>query len=144
MGIHPSSKAPSNTPEMAKKRTSIQDTVAGLKPLKPGGTVGFSGFRDPGARSTSTSSVKANSPDDAMDSDEDEDAGGKTPVRTEDLETKETSNSTLSVEDAKRQDEVAEGVQKIRVRLRSLKELLSCYQTLMAVPAETTTFGRAS
>ncbi|KAI4287535.1 MAG: hypothetical protein L6R35_003204 [Caloplaca aegaea] len=125
MGIHPSSKAPSNTPEMAKKRTSIQDTVAGLKPLKPGGTVGFSGFRDPGARSTSTSSVKANSPDDAMDSDEDEDAGGKTPVRTEDLETKETSNSTLSVEDAKRQDEVAEGVQKIRLKRQHSAEPLN-------------------
>lgn len=115
MGIHPSSKAPSKTPEMAKKRTSIQDTVAGLKPLKPGGTMGFSGFRDPGAPSTPRGSAKANNPDDAMDSDEDEDAGGKTPVRTEDVDTNEASNSMLSAEDARRQDEVAEGVQKIRV-----------------------------
>lgn len=115
MGIHPLSKGPSRTPEMAKKRASIQDTVAGLKPLKSGGTMGFSGFRDPGARTTSIGTAKANIPDDAMDSDEDEESDDRTPVKTENIETKEASNSMLSAEDARRQDEVAEGVQKIRV-----------------------------
>lgn len=122
MGIFPSSKAPSTTPELAKKRASLQDAFAGLKPLKPGGTMGFSGFRDPSARSTSTGNAKAKASkadmdmDSDEDEDEDEDISGKTPVRGEDAELKEASNSMLSPEDAKRQDEVAEGVQKIRVR----------------------------
>lgn len=52
-----------------------------------------------------------------MDSDEDEDVGGKTPVRTEETDLKDSGNNMLSPEDVRRQDEVAEGVKKIRVRL---------------------------
>lgn len=79
--------------------------------------MGFSGYRDSSARSTATGSAKANAKkaDSDMDSDEDEEAGGKTPVRTEDGDSKEASSMMLSPEDAKRQEEVAEGVQKIRV-----------------------------
>lgn len=50
-----------------------------------------------------------------MESGEDEDVGSRTPARNEDGESKESSNANLSPEDARRQDEVAEGVQKIRV-----------------------------
>lgn len=56
-----------------------------------------------------------NKEDSDMESGEDEDVGSRTPARNEDGESKESSNANLSPEDARRQDEVAEGVQKIRV-----------------------------
>lgn len=81
--------------------------------------MGFSGFRDPSGQSASSSKSKAKGlkADSDMDSDEEEveDVGGKTPVRNEDNEAKDSTNMTLSLEDAQRQDEVAEGVKKIRV-----------------------------
>lgn len=84
--------------------------------------MGFSGFREPSGQSASSSKSKAKGPkaDNDMDSDDDEeeeeeDVGGRTPVRNEDHEAKESSKMTLSLEDARRQDEVAEGVKKIRV-----------------------------
>ncbi|KAL8665099.1 MAG: hypothetical protein Q9202_002499 [Teloschistes flavicans] len=122
MGIIASPKPQTKIPETTAKRKSIQDSFAGLKPLKPGGTVGFSGFREPSGQSASSSKSKAKGPkaDNDMDSDDDdeeeEDVGGRTPVRNEDNEAKESSKMTLSLEDARRQDEVAEGVKKIRLK----------------------------
>lgn len=117
MGILQSPNAPIKTPETTTKRKSLQDAFAGLKPLTPGGTLGFTGFRDSAAQSATKSSdkSKSNKDDSDMDSGEDEDVGGRTPARNEDGESKESSNTNLSPEDARRQDEVAEGVQKIRV-----------------------------
>lgn len=78
--------------------------------------MGFSGFRDPNARRASgKAKAKASKSDSEMDSDEDEDVGSTTPLKIEDADSKADSNNMLSLEDAKRQDEVAEGVQKIRV-----------------------------
>ncbi|KAL8900447.1 MAG: hypothetical protein Q9207_005695 [Kuettlingeria erythrocarpa] len=117
MHILPSSKSQSKTPETAKKRTSMQETFAGLQPLKPGGTMGFSGFRDPNARRASGKvKAKARKSDSEMDSDEDEDVDSTAPLKIEDADSKAESNNMLSPEDAKRQDEVAEGVQKIRLK----------------------------
>lgn len=118
MGIIASPRPQTKVPETTAKRKSIQDSLAGLKPLKPGGAMGFSGFRDPSGQSASSSKSKAKGPkaDSDMDSDDEEaDVGGKTPVRNEDNEAKDSTNMTLSLEDAQRQDEVAEGVKKIRV-----------------------------
>lgn len=116
MGILSPSKVQSQSTTTAKRR-STQADFADLKPLKPGGTVGFSTFRDPTGRSTFSGGPKGrNRSDSEMDSDEDDDFGRKTPEKGEDVEPKETDNSFLSPEDARRQDEVAEGVQKIRVR----------------------------
>lgn len=82
--------------------------------------MGFSGFRDPNARRASgKAKAKASKSDSDMDSDEDEDLGSTTPLKVDDVDTKADSNNMLSPEDAKRQDEVAEGVQKIRVCLQS-------------------------
>ncbi|KAL9592823.1 MAG: hypothetical protein Q9179_006332 [Wetmoreana sp. 5 TL-2023] len=127
MGILQSPKTQIKTPETTAKRKSLQDAFAGLKPLKPGGTVGFSGFRDPSIQSTVTnkSQAKASKADSDMDSDEDEEAGGKTPVKVEDSESKESGIATLSPEDARRQDEVAEGVQKIRLKRQHSAEPLN-------------------
>ncbi|KAI4109409.1 MAG: hypothetical protein L6R37_000566 [Teloschistes peruensis] len=134
MGIIASPRPQTKVPETTAKRKSIQDSLAGLKPLKPGGTMGFSGFRDPSGQSASSSKSKAKGlkADSDMDSDEEEveDVGGKTPVRNEDNEAKDSTNMTLSLEDAQRQDEVAEGVKKIR-----LKRQLSTEGVDMGTPA---------
>ena len=79
--------------------------------------MGFTGFRDSTTQSRSKRSDKSKSKraDSDMDSDEDEDGGGEKPARNDDGESKDSNNTNLSPEDARRQDEVAEGVQKIRV-----------------------------
>ncbi|KAL8862047.1 MAG: hypothetical protein Q9178_001502 [Gyalolechia marmorata] len=127
MGILQSSNAPVKTPEVTAKRKSLQDAFAGLKPLKPGGTLGFSGFRDPTTEPASKRNAKGNAHnvDSDMDSDEDEDVGRKTPARNDNGESKELSRTTLSPEDARRQDEVAEGVQKIRLKRQHSAEPLN-------------------
>ena len=78
------------------------------------------------ARSTSAGSAKAKAPkaDSDMDSDEDDDAGDHTPVRPDNNELKDAGSNMLSPEDARRQDEVAEGVQKIRVSTPTFLVLL--------------------
>ncbi|KAL8812026.1 MAG: hypothetical protein Q9200_001358, partial [Gallowayella weberi] len=117
MGMLQQSNAPVRLPETNSKRKSLQDAFAGLKPLKPGGTVGFSGFRETATQSVRRSGAKSkvSKADSDMDeSDEDDDVADRTPARNEENETQETSHTTLSPEDARRQDEVAEGVQKIR------------------------------
>ncbi|KAI4166167.1 MAG: hypothetical protein LQ342_000053 [Letrouitia transgressa] len=125
MGILSPSKVQSQSTTTAKRR-STQADFADLKPLKPGGTVGFSTFRDPTGRSTFSGGPKGrNRSDSEMDSDEDDDFGRKTPEKGEDVEPKETDNSFLSPEDARRQDEVAEGVQKIRLKRQHSAEPLN-------------------
>ncbi|KAL8670390.1 MAG: hypothetical protein Q9168_005072 [Polycauliona sp. 1 TL-2023] len=127
MGILQSPNAQVKTPETTSKRKSLQDAFAGLKPLTPGGTVGFTGFRDSAAQSTSKRADKGISKkaDSDMESDEDEDAGGRAPARNDDGESKESNHTNLSPEDARRQDEVAEGVQKIRLKRQHSAEPLN-------------------
>ncbi|KAL8947067.1 MAG: hypothetical protein Q9222_006615, partial [Ikaeria aurantiellina] len=127
MGILSSSKTQTKTPEATAKRQSLQDAFTSLKPLKPGGTVGFSGYRDFSDQHTPKGSSKASRSrtDSDMDSDEDDDVGGRTPVKYDDTETKVANNATLSPEDARRQDEVAEGVQKIRLKRQHSAEPLN-------------------
>lgn len=76
--------------------------------------MGFSNFRDSEHR-PSLGDAKDNllKEDSDMDSDEDEDRNAKI-AKQEDAESQD-SNSMLSPEDAKRQGELAEGLQKIRV-----------------------------
>ena len=88
---------------------------ATLKPLKPGGALGFSTFRDTGDRSTSHGVAKKGSKDDSdLDSDEDDVGKGKS-VKQDDADIQDSGVSAMSPDDAKRQGELAEGVQKIRV-----------------------------
>ncbi|KAL8849745.1 MAG: hypothetical protein Q9221_005289 [Calogaya cf. arnoldii] len=141
MGILQSPHAPIKTPESTTKRKSLQDAFAGLKPLTPGGTLGFTGFRDSTTQSASKRSDKSqsNKDDSDMDSGEDDDVGGRTPARNDEGETKESSNTKLSPEDARRQDEVAEGVQKIRLkRQHSAEPLNSRTPTTRKSPASNT------
>lgn len=117
MGILSSPKPQDKPATTTAKRRSVQTDFAKLKPLKPGGALGFSTFRDNEQRSSSHGNVKgktkASDTFDAMDSDEEEDdeAVGK----PEDADAQELSNNLLSPEDARRQGELAEGVKKIKV-----------------------------
>lgn len=117
MGILASPKPQEKPPMTTAKRRSVQMDFANLKPLKPGGALGFSTFRDNESRSTSYGNGKNKDTKklggDAMDSDEDED--DEIVGKLEDVDSSDFTNSTLSPDDAKRQGELAEGVKKIKV-----------------------------
>ena len=84
-----------------------------MKPLKPGGAKGFTGFRDTDTRPPKTKGAKKQQSDE-MDSDEDD--NDVQPEVKQENESQELSNGMLSPEDAKRSGELAEGVKKIKVR----------------------------
>ena len=96
----------------------MQSEFAKLKPLNPNGLMGFSKFRDPNERSETESTThrasKKRSNDE--DSDEDVEVPKEVLIKTEGDDIQE-ANGLLSPEDARRQGELAEGVQKIRVSL---------------------------
>lgn len=116
MGILPSPKQEEKPVASTAKRRSVQTDFANLKPLKAGGALGFSNFRDMGNASTPAGDAKEKpiKEDSDMDSDDDDNYSSKV-VQQEDTESEDVSNTLLSPEDAKRQGELAEGVQKIRV-----------------------------
>ena len=91
------------------KRASIQADIANLKPLKPGGALNFTGVRD----GNSSSQTKDRDGDD-MDSDEDITANPNDKTNDADEEVK---TSSLSPEDARKQGEIADGVEKIQVSI---------------------------
>lgn len=93
----------------ATKRKSLQADFANLGPLKPEGTVGFLNFRD------HDSGPKGKKGDDEMDSDDD-DTDNPILGKADDEEAKDDERF-LSPDDIKRQGELAEGVERIRVSL---------------------------
>lgn len=95
----------------AAKRKSLQADFANLGPLKSEGTVGFLNFRD---HDTSRKGKKGD--DDEMDSD-DEDTDNPILGKADDEEAKDDERF-LSPDDIRRQGELAEGVERIRVSLR--------------------------
>jgi hypothetical protein len=101
------------------KRRSAQLDFGKLAPLKPGGTVGFSSFRDQDISSTrrNKSRKKSNgSVGVAMEEDSDEDdEDGELLGKMEDVDDKEVK-TMLNPEDARSQGELAEGVGRIKVR----------------------------
>ena len=119
MGILPSPKIQDKPVASTAKRRSIQTDFANLKPLKAGGALGFSNFRDTGNQSSMVGDVKDKfiKEDSDMDSDEEEEDCSSKGIKQEDTELQDLQSSLLSPEDAKRQGELAEGVQKIRVSL---------------------------
>lgn len=117
MGILPSPPLASR-PSTTTKRKSGPD-FGDLKPLKPTGGAGFSAFRDT-PRKTIKRKDKAvtKTESDMDDSDEDlaDDEGPPLPTKVEDANGQDDEGKMLSPEDARRQRELAEGVQKIKVR----------------------------
>ena len=132
MGILPSSpKTQDKATAPAGKRRSMQADFANLKPLKPNGLMGFSKFRDPSEANTNgSSSSKAGKKraNDADSDDDDTEVKNEVFIKLEGDEMQDT-NGILSAEDAKRQGELAQGVQKIKVntspRLRYSNILMS-------------------
>lgn len=117
MGVIPSSKAQASTPAAAKRRSGQLD-FSKLGPLKTTGTVGFSTFRDQEAESAKRrkSRKKSNSGLGAMDEDSDEDDDDEPEIlgKMEDIDDKEIGVD--KPEDAKFTGELADGVDRIRVR----------------------------
>jgi hypothetical protein len=102
----------------SSKRRSTQLDFSNLAPLKPGGTVGFSSFRDNDPSRRNKSRKKSNgSTGGAMmeDSEEDED-DVEIVGKMEDVDDKDVK-TLLSPEDAKYQGELADGVGRIKVSL---------------------------
>jgi len=129
MGILPNSKQekPGTGPT---KRRSTQLDFSNLAPLKQGGTVGFSAFRDNDlssrknkARKKSNGSIGA-----AMieDSDEEDDDDVEVVGKMEDVEDKD-AKTLLSPEDARFQGELADGVGRIKVWFMIISRRLSRY-----------------
>lgn len=117
MGILPSPKAQDKPAASTAKRRSVHTDFTNLKPLKPGGALGFSKFRDSeGHRSLSDPNAK---PDDSdMDSDDDyarNDKKIKQDIEPADADLEDAIDHSLSPEDTFRQGELADGVKKIRV-----------------------------
>lgn len=133
MGILPASKSDTKSSGTPSKRTSLQTDFAKIPPLKSGGSIGFSAFRDPSSMSPPVSHSKGgtnraliadDSDDDAKDHDAIDEALADNKTNGDDL-------GLLSPEDAARQGELAEGVRKIKVNIRSLvqRSSWSLYQT---------------
>ena len=117
MGILKSSKPDKTTPSTAKRR-SVQTDFANLKPLKPGGALGFSTFRDTEPRHDTKGSSRRKSGSHAyMIESDDEDDEDLVENKLIDADGEDFKNVMLSPEDAKRQGELAEGVKKIKASL---------------------------
>lgn len=121
MGIL-SPKQPKTT-SGASKRRSAQLDFSSLAPLKPGGTVGFSSFRDSEpqnkARKKSNGASSGAMIEDSDEDDEDVEIVG----RMEDVDDRDVK-SMLSPEDVKFTGEIADGVGRIKVT----SMLLPCEQ----------------
>ncbi|EMC92700.1 hypothetical protein BAUCODRAFT_43770, partial [Baudoinia panamericana UAMH 10762] len=93
-------------PVVTKRKPSGPD-FSKLGPLKAGGTVGFSGYRESTAK-------RKNKPvdGDAMDSDADDEDDERLPKGEPEVEVKDENGRLLSPEDAKRQRELAEGLKR--------------------------------
>jgi hypothetical protein len=100
----------------ATKRSSAQLDFSNLAPLKPGGTVGFTSFRDIDPSSRRNKARKGSNGDvGAMEQDSDEDEEDtEIAGKMEDVEDKDVK-TLLSPEDAKFQGELADGVGRIKV-----------------------------
>lgn len=119
MGILTGPKSDEKVAQTPNKRRSLQTDFSKLPPLKPGGTVGFSTFRDSNSMSPTTGQSLKGRSRDSDDSDDDgredidvlakfKDVGGEGAIE---------GGAMLSAEDAERQGELAEGVRKIKVRI---------------------------
>ncbi|KAK5169553.1 uncharacterized protein LTR77_005529 [Saxophila tyrrhenica] len=120
MGILEST-ATEKTPMNSKRKASGPD-FSKLGPLKSTGTVGFSGYRDADSRRRKD---KKSGDADAMDSDADDEDDERVTNGKEDGDEKQDNDKMLSPEDARRQGEIAEGVQKIKLKRQHSAEPLT-------------------
>ncbi|KAK1725230.1 uncharacterized protein BDZ83DRAFT_307438 [Colletotrichum acutatum] len=118
IGIIASSKTAQATPGSAKRRSGQLD-FSSLGPLKTSGTVGFSAFRDQDteatrrrkARKKSNGNIGGALNDDSDDDDDESELLGK----MQDIDEKDINNK-LAPEDVRSQGELADGVNRIRLK----------------------------
>ena len=114
MGILNNPKTQDKETAASAKRRSTQTDFSKLGPLKPGGAVGFVGFRDADQKSPTARRKSKKGSESDMESDDDED---ETPIIGKvDVEESKDGNLLMSPDDLKQQGELAEGVRKIKVR----------------------------
>ena len=114
LGVIQSSKNPQTTPSSVKRRSGQLD-FSNLGPLKAGGTVGFSAFRDQATEASRRRKARKKSNGNiADDSDDDDDDDDENLGKMEEVYDKEV-DSKLAPEDVKFQGELAEGVDRIHV-----------------------------
>lgn len=129
LGILPSSKV-IDKPAASAKRKSIPMDFSGLKPLKPGGTLGFTSLRDSQLRDSSGGNNGAVKKElDDMDSEEDEEFNNDNALKEEELDSQDPSKAKLSPDDLKRQGEISEGVRKIKLKRQHSAEPLDSGST---------------
>ena len=115
MGILPSAVKPApKTPQSNGKRRSIQDDLSTFKPLDSDRLKTFSQMRDPKKSNGDNLEKPGKKREQDIDSDDDLDADDNI-VNKADKANDNEGNAMLSPEEAKRQSELADGVQKIRV-----------------------------
>lgn len=119
----------------AGKRKQSGPDFSKLGPLKHGGTVGFSGYRD-----STNAKRKAKKGGDAMDSDGEDDEQEEVPNGEDEVEN--GGGGLLSPEDARQTGELAQGVQKIKVCPLYLEICLRSRANFIS--AQTPTFCRTS
>lgn len=103
------SKAAEETP--AKRKST---DFSKLAPLKPGGAVGFVGYRE-GDKAGSSKAGKKSKKSSESDMDSDDDDDEKDPVTEKADEDENNDTIHLSPDDLRRQGDLAEGVRKIKV-----------------------------
>lgn len=114
IGVLQSSKNPQTTPASVKRRSGQID-FSNLGPLKTGGTVGFSTFRDQATEASRRRKARKKSNGNiADDSDDDDDEEDGNLGKMEEVYDKDV-NTKLAPEDAKFQGELADGVDRIHV-----------------------------
>lgn len=123
MGILPSTQVTSQSPASAKRKSNQLD-LSSLKPLKSQGTVGFAGYRD-----SNKASKVGKSPDDDIDSDAEDDDETKRlkksngVIKKEEDEKDEVIKKDVSAEDQAKNQELAEGVQKMQVSVHYYRRM---------------------
>ena len=111
-----STKQPQPTPAAAKRRSGQLD-FSGLGPLKAGGTVGFTAFRDQDAETVRRKKARKKSNGNiAEDSDDDDDGDNEIIGKMEDIDDQD-DDGKLAPEDAKFGGELADGVNRIHVSI---------------------------
>lgn len=115
IGVLQSSKNPQTTPGSAKRRSGQLD-FSNLGPLKAGGTVGFSAFRDQATEASRRRKARKKSNGNIADDsdDDDDDDSDEVLAKMEEVDDKDI-HTKLAPEDVKFQGELAEGVDRIHV-----------------------------
>jgi hypothetical protein len=116
-------KSPEKKTPLSAKRRSVQTDFSSLAPLTTTGTVGFTAFRDPTTEASARKTKRKSGVPPTIgsiegDSDDDDDDEARPSIKTEEKEGDDEDDKAkvlLSIEDARRQGELAEGVRKIKV-----------------------------